>query len=136
MAVSWEIEISLVLSKTKNTLTQQVIELTITSNKETKMRDEDKIEADIVAAGKTAPRLTPDHINSCIREFEYHNHNEVLTICIMTLVNGFIVTGESACADPANYDRQIGQDIAYANAKDKIWALEGYLLREKLCQCN
>ena len=55
-----------------------------------------------------------------------------LTICVLSLENGFTVTGESACASPENFDRIIGQKIAYENAREKIWMLEGYLLKEKL----
>lgn len=56
----------------------------------------------------------------------------LLTFCVLVLRNGFTVTGESACASPANFDEQVGRDIAKRNARDKIWALEGYLLRETL----
>jgi hypothetical protein len=42
------------------------------------------------------------------------------------------VTGESAAASPENFDEQIGRKIARDNARNKIWALEGYLLRSKL----
>ncbi len=50
----------------------------------------------------------------------------------MTLENGFTVTGESACASPENFDAEIGKKIAYDNAREKIWLLEGYLLKENL----
>lgn len=57
-----------------------------------------------------------------------------LTFCVLVLRNGFTVTGESACASPENFNRDIGRKIALDNAKAKIWALEGYLLKEKLHQ--
>lgn len=62
-------------------------------------------------------------------------HYETLgltTICILVLKNGFKVTGESACVDPANYNKDTGQSIAYANAFEKLWALEGYLLKQQM----
>ena len=40
--------------------------------------------------------------------------------------------GESSCVDPANFNEGVGQEIAYTNAFDKIWQLEGYLLMEGL----
>lgn len=58
----------------------------------------------------------------------------VLTICVLTLANGFTVTGESACADPANFNKALGQKIARDNAVRKVWGLEGYALRERLSQ--
>lgn len=56
----------------------------------------------------------------------------LLTFCVLVLRNGFTVTGESACASPENFDAEIGRRIARDNAKQKIWALEGYALRNKL----
>ena len=46
--------------------------------------------------------------------------------------NGFHVVGESAAASPENFDAEIGRKIARDNARNKIWALEGYLLRSRL----
>ena len=55
-----------------------------------------------------------------------------MTVCALSLTNGYIVTGESAAASPENFDQAIGRKIARENARNKIWALEGYLLRERL----
>lgn len=55
-----------------------------------------------------------------------------MTICALTLRNGFVVIGESAAASPENFDQAIGQRISRENARNRIWALEGYLLREHL----
>lgn len=54
-----------------------------------------------------------------------------VTICNITLENGFSVRGESACIDPRNFNEEIGRNIAYRNAFDKLWSLEGYLLAER-----
>ena len=54
-----------------------------------------------------------------------------LTICIIQMVNGFQVTGESACVDPAIYSKALGEQYAFAQAIDKLFALEGYLLATK-----
>ena len=53
----------------------------------------------------------------------------MLTICVLTLQNGFNVTGESACADPAMFKKDIGERVSEDNAKRKIWPLMGYELR-------
>ena len=96
-------------------------------------KDEAAIEAEIQAKGKTAPRLTPDLTDGKILAEQFHVFpGTTLTICAMTLKNGFIVTGESAAASPENFDEEIGRSIARSNARDKIWQLEGYLLRERL----
>lgn len=78
-----------------------------------------------------AVRVTPQRLDEVIEKSTFYNHG-LLTICVLDLINGFTVTGESACASPANYNKDIGEKIAFDNAKNKIWALEGYLLRQKL----
>lgn len=56
----------------------------------------------------------------------------LLTFCVLVLRNGFTVTGESACASPENFNAEIGRKVARANAVAKVWALEGYLLKQML----
>ena len=95
--------------------------------------NEQEIENEIQDKGLTAPRLTPDLIDAVIAYEDYHVFTETcLTVCCLTLRNGFTVAGESACASPENYDSEIGQKIARSNARDKVWMLEGYLLKERL----
>ena len=111
---------------------------------------EQQIEKEIQDKGLNAPRLTPEIIDSKIVGVEYILTRDVckrdngveifdapeplqtLTFCILTLENGFTVTGESACASPENFDAEIGKKIAYQNAREKIWLLEGYLLKQRL----
>ena len=109
------------------------------------------IEQEIQDKGLTAPRVTPDHIESIIHaqffftgrealqstilssaQVKYLPPLELLTFCVLVLANGFTVTGESACASPENFDAAIGRKIARANAVAKIWPLEWYLLKSKL----
>lgn len=95
--------------------------------------DEAAIEAEIQAKGLTAPRLTPALIDETITGEDYHVFpGTTLTVCALRLCNGFVVTGESAAASLENFDQAIGRKIARDNARQKIWALEGYLLRERL----
>ena len=96
---------------------------------------ETEIEKEIQRKGKVAPRLTPDHIDQTIISEQYYVFpNTTLTVCALTLKNGFIVTGESAAASPENFDKEIGRKIARENARNKIWSFEGYLLRQKLSE--
>lgn len=82
---------------------------------------------------QTAPKITMEHIRSLVvKEFYHHFPGTTLCVCVLLLKNGFTVTGESACADPANWDPDIGEKIAADKAYEKIWALEGYLLRQRL----
>jgi len=117
-----------------------------------RMSDEQKLEKELQDKGLNAPRLTPEHIDSKIKAVRFINGDVVpdyfaddykndcgascLTICILSLENGFTVTGESACVSPENFDEKIGREVAYKNAYEKIWQLEGYLLKEKLYQAK
>jgi len=90
-------------------------------------------EEQIVEKGLTAPRITPERIDEVIKSTQYHVfEGSQLTVCCITLTNDFTVTGESACASPENFDAEIGMNIAFKHAKDKIWMLEGYLLKQQL----
>lgn len=92
-----------------------------------------QMEYKIQEAELTAPRLTPAHIDSTIKDIHYHIvPNTTTTICSLVLMNGFVVNGESASASKDNFNEQIGREIAYNNARDKIWQLEGYLLKQNL----
>lgn len=97
------------------------------------MSNEQAIEQEIQDKGLNAPRLTPAHIDAQILAEQDHVFpGTVLTVCVLTLQNGFYVTGESAPASPENFDAALGQKISRENARQKIWALEGYLLQSKL----
>ena len=113
------------------------------------LNGEQQIEQQIQAKGLNAPCLTPQDIDAKIKGIYYSNplqgvnpetamdegtyqNLRCLTFCTIVLENGFTVTGESACASPENFDEAIGQEIAFKNAREKIWQLEGYLLKEKL----
>ena len=95
-----------------------------------------QIEEKIQSKNLNAPRVTPEIIESKIKKCEFHKLTEVLTVCVITLENDFTVTGESACASPENYDKELGEKISRMNAVGKIWMLEGYLLKQKLFEGN
>lgn len=78
-------------------------------------------------------RVTLDALKANIAKEEFHVFpGSQLTVCVLTLQNGFTVTGESACADPAMFNAEIGQKIARENAERKIWPLMGYALKEEM----
>jgi len=111
-----------------------------------------QIEKEIQAKGLTAPRVTPQRINDVIASIHYFTAEQgarasvdsgvidaedsaplsLLTFCVLVLKNGFTVTGESACASPENFDAEIDRKIARENAVNKVWMLEGYLLKQRL----
>lgn len=97
------------------------------------MRDEQGIAAEMAAKGLDAPHVAPEDVDAEIAAEEFHIFpGSCLTVCALTLKNGFIVTGESACASPENFNQELGLRIARANAREKIWPLLGFRLRDRL----
>lgn len=99
--------------------------------------NEQEVELIIQAKDLNAPRITPERIDEKVIRVEYWQpHNTTLTVCMIQLQNGTCVTGESACVSHENFDYELGQKIAYANARDKIWGLEGYLLKQQMYEMS
>lgn len=95
--------------------------------------DDAGFEREKLAKGLTAPRVTPESIDRKIVDASYHVWvGTTLTVCILTLENGYTVVGHAACSSPENFDAELGRKLSYEHARDQIWALEGYLLRENL----
>ena len=108
-------------------------------------------------AARPAPKVTPADIEAEIASEHYFTAAEgvageaslrhrmvvtgdkhppealkLLTFCVITMRNGFTVTGESACASPENFDAQIGREVARKAAVLKVWPLMGFRLRDNL----
>lgn len=93
----------------------------------------DSFEQEIQAKGLTAPRVTPDDVEAEIdQDLFLCGIDGRLTICVLRLKNGFLVTGDSAATDADNYDQDLGKKIARQNAVAKVWHLLGFRLRDKL----
>lgn len=90
---------------------------------------ESELEAELAKRGY--PRVTEDTIAEIIVGEKYFV-DDTLTICVLTLRNGFKVIGQSACVDARNFDEAIGQTYARKNAVQQIWQLEGYALAERM----
>ena len=95
--------------------------------------DETKLEQELTALGLNAPRLSPTLISETIIAEQYYVFpGTVMTVCCLTLKNGFNVVGTSAPASPENFNEAKGKEIAKDKAREQIWQLEGYLLKSKL----
>ncbi len=77
-------------------------------------------------------KITVEFLNSEIANVEYLRPVGTLTICVITTKDGFTFTGESACVDPANFNKEIGEKIAYDNAFEKMWLPYGFWLHKTL----
>ena len=117
--------------------------------------DDDAIEQEIRHKGLSGPRITPRDIEAVIAQETYFTasegflghawanatdaraikppeHLERVTICVLTLRNGYTIVGTSACASPENFDATIGRKIARQKATQQIWPLLAYALRSVL----
>ena len=101
------------------------------------MNDDEKLEQELQEKGLNAPRLNPQAISDTILAEQFYVFpGTVMTVCCLTLQNGFNVVGTSAPASPENFDAEIGKTIARNKAVEQIWQLEGYLLKTKLKENN
>jgi hypothetical protein len=126
------------------------VEVVVTLGDTCKAED---LEAVIVAAGaNVAPRITMADIEANIKNQVFFSGADgykgatgqdvlgliggsslsLLTLCVITLNNGFTVVGQSACASPQNFNADIGKRIAREDAIRQIWPLMGFELRSKL----
>lgn len=95
------------------------------------------IDREMEAKGLNAPRITKADIDANIVHTEIVRHvthsGQVLRWAILTTRSGFAVTGRpSAAVSPENDDVSIGERVAIDNARNELWPLMGYALRERL----
>lgn len=103
------------------------------------MTNDQTIEQKIFSKGLYAPRVTPDMISENIVDVETVKHvsqsGQVMRWAVITMRNGYAVTGRpSVAVSPENDDEEIGVAVAIANAKQEIWPLMGYALKQQLSE--
>lgn len=109
-----------------------------------------RISDEIAAEKATEPRVTLKYIESRIARQIYFTVGEaarkldipadplgedrmdVLTICILTLDNGYTEVGHSSPVSDGNFDSIKGQRFAYESAVRKLWPMFGFAMREGL----
>lgn len=98
---------------------------------------EQQIENEIQRKGKTAPRIRPSDLDAAINTVEFVKHTapsgQVLRWAVITVKNGYAVTGKpSVSVSPENDDAEIGEKVALENARNELWPLLGYELKQRL----
>ena len=83
---------------------------------------------------KSRNRVTLESMLAKVLSEEYLHPENIphMTICVITVENGYALVGKSAPADPENYDETLGQKFAKEDALRQMWGLEAYLLRERM----
>src|SRR6266852_1650274 len=87
-----------------------------------------------------APRVSLANIEAAIASTNYagggsitgNEHDDILTICVLKLHNGWTVVGKSAPASPTNFNQALGEKLAREDCIRQLWPLMGFALREKL----
>lgn len=106
-------------------------------------QNDQAVETEIQAKGLTAPRVTKERIDELMGRIVYTfdvRPNGSTTTLAHAFLDGdfFLGTGKSACISPENFNADLGMSIAMENAKaaarEKLWELEGYALRERIAQ--
>lgn len=84
----------------------------------------------------TPVRVTPERIEQVIENTDFYVFPETtVTVCLLTLKNGAKVVGHNYGAiDATRQDWATGRFEARAMAVEKVWELEGYLLRQLAAQ--
>lgn len=95
------------------------------------------IEQQIQAKGKTAPRVTLADIEANIHHIETVKHvtqsGQVLRWSVLVTQSGFAVVGKpSVAVSPENDDAEIGEQVAFENSRNELWPLMGYALKQEL----
>lgn len=79
--------------------------------------------------------VTINDIESEIIKETYHVfEGTTVTVCLLTLKNGYQVIGHSACVDPKNFSKELGEQLARGKAVYKCWELLGFRLRDELAK--
>ena len=95
--------------------------------------NDQRIEGMVRDLGLNAPRLTPEYIDSVIDSVTYTQLPSGRTmICELTLANGFTIRGESTVVSIENFNLAVGQDVAFNDARNKVWQLEAYLMKQRM----
>lgn len=110
---------------------------------------------DLSAKSATAPRVSVEALKDTIADLTFVNLGKaiegcqrsaesgqttataptfLMTLAVVTCVNGFVVVGKSAPASAANFDKAKGEQFAYEDAMRQLWPMKGYALRERLYQ--
>lgn len=78
-------------------------------------------------------KVTIDDVNESIKQIDFDVLKDgKTTVCTLTLYNGFTVRGESSVVDPANFDKDLGEQYAEQRARSNVWPVLGAILADRL----
>ena len=81
---------------------------------------------------KIPNKVTMSDLQAKVKMTRYQRlEGTTTTICEITLENGYTLVGTSACVDPKEFNQALGEKYAFERAFEQMWALEGYLLKQR-----
>ena len=75
--------------------------------------------------GKLSSKFIEAELNSPSTKVEHQQVGDSCRVCVITLPAGHKLVGYALVLDPSNDVATIGQEVAYNNAKEKIWEVYG-----------
>lgn len=81
-------------------------------------------------------KITPEMVENSIKDIEFIERANKLTICIITLKNNFMVIGEAGAVRPELHDPILGQKYSKQRAMDKVWFYLGVCLQQEINPIN
>lgn len=89
----------------------------------------------------TAPKVVPSDVENEIVNEYYQNAGRAVyatygspldnvTLCFLELRNGFVIIGKSACVNAANFNEDIGRQLAREDALRQVWPYLGFRLAD------
>ncbi len=91
-------------------------------------RNREELQKQFEKDGKTRYVKTEDVDAEILTTQHHHFHGTTVTVCVISLHNGFTVVGKSACANPDNFETVLGESLAFEDAKQQMYALLAFRL--------
>lgn len=67
-------------------------------------------------------------MDNYIKSVEYQVMGKKTTVCLLTLFNGFEIIGKSACVNPKDFDKELGEKYALEDAKKNLGEFIGFYI--------
>lgn len=80
-------------------------------------------------------KVTPEHVDRCIKDLVFDRKEPTLTLAYATLFNGAKLVGFNyGSIDVSRQNWELGEKMALSQIKEEIFKLEGYQLRNLLLE--
>ena len=94
-------------------------------------RDRESLQKMFLEQGKTN-FVTTEAVGQSILAEQYHHFvGSTVTVCCLTLRNGFTIVGQSACVNPENFDSQLGRVLALDDAKQQVFTFLAFRMLDE-----